>query len=132
MKTNVVIFMIALLASSFTVNTVYSQFEDFKQKKTPEERAQKFSEKLSKELSLSSDQQSSVYSIMLAHCTKADEIRAAETDKDSRKSQIKSLWESTDVQIQNVLNEEQVTKYNELKQKMREKKKQKKGKQKNN
>ncbi len=128
MKTNVVITMIALLVSSFTLNTVYSQTESFKQKKTPEERAERFSGRLSDELNLSAEQKSKVYDIMLSHCTKADEIRAAETDKESRKSQIKSLRKSTDSQIQSILSEEQKMKFNELKQNIKEKRKQKQGK----
>ena len=128
-KTTVVFIMIALLAS-FTVNNVYSQVDDLKPKKTPEESAQKMSERMSKALTLTSNQQSQAYSIILSHCQKADEIRAATTDKESRKTQIKSLRQSTDSQITAILTDEQVQKYNDLKQKMKERKHQKKGKQK--
>ena len=128
MKTKVAIIMIALLTSVFTVNTVYSQSDGVKQKKTPEERAQKVSEKLGIKLSLTSEQQSKVYDIILSHCHQADQIRANETSKETRKEQIKNLRQSTDSQITAVLTDEQVIKYNELKQMMKEKRKQKKGK----
>ena len=118
--------MIALLASSFTVNTVYSQVDGSKQKKTPEERAQIFSDKLSKKLSLTDEQHAKVYDIILSHCQQADQIRATETDKETRKSHIKNLRQSTDLQIQSVLTDEQKVKYEELKKMMIEKRKQKK------
>ena len=102
MKTSVLIIMIALL-SAFTVNSVFAQAEDLKQKKTPEERAQKFSEKMGTALSLTSDQQSQAYSIMLSHFQQADQIRAAETDKDSKRSKIKALRQSTDAQLKAIL-----------------------------
>jgi len=128
MRTRVLIIMIALLSSAFTVSKITSQVNDFKQKKTPEERAQNFSERLSKGLSLTSEQQNKVYDIMLSHATQADQIRTNETSKETRKEQLKNLRQSTDSQIQSVLTDEQIQKYNELKQKMKEKRKQKKGK----
>jgi Spy/CpxP family protein refolding chaperone len=128
MKTNVLIVMIALLSTVFTVNKLNSQVNDFKQKKTPEERAKKFSEKMSKGLTLTSEQQSSIYDIMLSHCRQADQIRANETSKETRKEQIKNLRQSTDSQIKALLTDEQALKYEELKQMIKEKRKQKKGK----
>lgn len=128
MKTSVVIIMIALLSTAFTVNKVNSQVNDFKPKKTPEERAQKLSERLSEKLTLTTEQRSSIYDIMLSHFQQADQIRAAETDKKTRRSQIKNLRQSTDLQIQSVLTDEQKVKYEELRQMMKEKRKQKKGK----
>jgi len=128
-KTIVIIIMISLV-SSFTVNRVYSQVEDLKPKKSPEERAKKMSEKMTKVLSLTNDQQSQAYNIVLSHCQKADEIRATAPDKAVCKEQMKLLRQSTDTQITAILTDEQVQKYNELKQKMKERKQQKKGKQK--
>jgi periplasmic protein CpxP/Spy len=125
MKKQIGLIVILLLTSLFTMNTAFSQNTEKAPKKTPEERAQKRSEKMSKYLSLTSEQQQKVYDIWLSHCTQADALRNSTTDKETRKSELKKLFESTDTQLQSVLTSEQLTKYNEMKEKMKEKRKNK-------
>jgi len=125
MKKQIGLIVILLLTSLFTINTAFSQNTEKAPKKTPEERAKNRSEKMAKYLSLTSEQQQKVYDIWLSHCTQADALRNSTTDKETRKSEMKKLFESTDTQLQSVLTSEQLTKYNEMKEKMKEKRKNK-------
>jgi len=127
MNKRIALFIIMIVTITFTAGSAYAQIDGLKQKKSPEERAQKMSDKMSKKLSLTSDQYNQVYSIMLSHAQQADQIRSS-NDKQSCKEQMKKLRQSTDSQLQAVFTEEQLQKYNELKMMMKEKRKNKKGK----
>lgn len=119
---NPIALLIIVLIAAFSVSTIQAQNKDFKPKKTPEERAQKITDKLNEKLSLSSDQYSKIYIIFLSHAQQADQIRSS-SDKQSRKDQMKSLRQSTDSQVQSVLSSEQLQKYNEIKKMIMEKRK---------
>jgi len=125
MKNRIAVTMFAMFIMAFAAVSTNAQIKDFKQKKTPEERAKHRTEKMSKKLSLTSDQYNQVYSIMFSHAQKADEIRNS-TDKQSRKDQMKSLFQSTDSQLQAVFSSEQLQKYNDMKEKRKNKKGKKK------
>ena len=116
----IAVFLITVL---FAAGSIYSQSVDKAPKKTPEERAKNRSEKMTKYLSLTDEQKQKVYDIWYSHCTQADAIRNSTTDKETCRKEIKKLFESTDLQLQSVLTSEQLTKYNEFKEKMKEKRK---------
>jgi periplasmic protein CpxP/Spy len=122
------IFTIVFAVTAFVVsaNTIFSQ--DFKFKKTPEERAQHRAEKMQKNLSLTDDQYKQVYSALLSQAQQMKDLKASkETDKTARKEKMKTIWQNTDATISGILNSEQQTKYQQMKEKRKEKHKQKKG-----
>lgn len=118
--------MLAVIAFVISANISYSQ--DFKTKKTPEQRAQKHAEKMKEHLSLTDDQYNQVYSALLSQAQQMKDLRSAkDTDKDARREKMKSIWQSTDATITGLLNSDQQTKYKALKEKRKEKHKNKKG-----
>jgi protein CpxP len=121
------IFTIVLAAAAFVVsaNTIFSQ--DFKFKKTPEERAQHRADKMQKNLSLTDDQYKQVYSALLSQAQQMKDLKSTDGDKTTRREKMKTIWQSTDATISGILNSEQQTKYQQMKEKRKEKHKQKKG-----
>jgi protein CpxP len=84
------------------------------QNKTPEERAESQTQKLTKELSLTSDQSTKIKASLLQQGQQADAIRtkyANATDKKPMHQEIKTLHESKDAEIKKVLTADQYTKY---------------------
>src|SRR3970040_1316774 len=84
----------------FSSADLFSQ-QDFN-KRTPEERAQKQSERMKKGLDLSDEQYQQVYDIFLKHITEADNIRNSSSvneDDSVKKEKLKALRESTHAQI---------------------------------
>ena len=120
-------FTLVLAAAAFVVsaNTVFSQ--DFKFKKTPEERAQHRAEKMQKNLSLTDDQYKQVYSALLSQAQQMQDLKSKDTDKTAKKEQMKAIWQNTDATITGILNSEQQVKYQQMKEKRKEKHKQRKG-----
>jgi len=90
------------------------------EQKTPEERAENQSQRLTKELSLTTDQTSQVKTIILNQEQKAEEIRTkykSATDKKAEHQEIQDLRTSSEGEIEKVLTADQLTKYKELKNK---------------
>ncbi|HMQ78144.1 MAG TPA: hypothetical protein PKE39_06115 [Ignavibacteria bacterium] len=73
-KFNLLSLLILLAAILFSISNTYSQQDngEKKQRKTPEERAQKRADKMKEKLSLTEDQHKQVYDIMLSQ---ANEIK---------------------------------------------------------
>jgi Spy/CpxP family protein refolding chaperone len=108
----------------FSSADLFSQ-QDFN-KRTPEERAQKQSERMKKGLDLSDEQYQQVYDIFLKHITEADNIRNGTSVNEDGKEKLKALRESTHLQILAVLTPEQQVKFEEKIKEMKEKRKFKK------
>lgn len=105
----------------------------FAQKKalSPEERAEKAKQKLSKELSLSSEQAEKVKSIILARNTEIQNLRAQNiTDKKAFHSQAKTIREKARAELKATLTEEQYKKFEAKKAEMKKKRMSQKGKKK--
>lgn len=118
-KSAILFVIVSLLIQNFS----YSQTEE-KKIPSPEERAQKRSEFLTKKLSLTESQKNSVYEIMLSHAQQMDQARETyASEKDKFKTTGKEIRTSTDNKLQSVFTEEQNTTYNEMKQKHMEKRK---------
>ena len=116
--------MLVITAFALSTNNVFSQYLG---KKTPEERAQKRAEKMTKHLSLSDDQYKQVYDAFLSQAQQFDALKSADGDKKAKKEQMKSIRQNTDATITGLLSAEQNTKYQQMKEKRKEKHKQKKG-----
>lgn len=88
------------------------------QKLTPEERAQKKTDRLTEELGLSEDQSTKVYDIMVDHCKTMDELHA---EMKALKMRMKAEREKTDEAIEAVLTPEQLETFRAKKEEMKKK-----------
>ncbi len=125
--------LLLIITAFFTSSTLFAQ-QDFN-KKTPEERAQKQSERMKKSLDLSDEQYQQIYDIFLKHITDADNIRNSSSvneDKSGKKEELKALRKNTHSKINTVLTPEQQVKFEQLLKEMKEKRKGKRNKEKMN
>jgi periplasmic protein CpxP/Spy len=121
--------LLFMIMAVFSTANLLSQ-QNFN-KKTPEERAQKQSERMKKSLDLSDEQYQQVYNIFLKHITEADNIRnssSVDENKSVKREKLKSLRETTHSQIYAVLTTEQQVKLEQMIKEMKEKRKSKKNK----
>ena len=124
--------MMILAAVLFSSGNVYSQQTGDgtkKQRKTPEERAQKRADKMKEKLSLTDDQHKQVYSILLSQANEMKsvwETTKNDQDKTARKEKMKAIWESANTQITSVLDANQQQLWEAHKKEMKEKHKGKK------
>lgn len=88
---------------------------------TPEERAQKRTDKMTKELELSEEQAKQVYAINL---NDAKEMEAIRIEKEKLKKRAKAQREKSRTEMDNVLTAEQKVKMEQIKKEKIEKKKQ--------
>jgi len=136
-KFNLLSLMLLLAALLFSVSNTYSQQDNSekKQRKTPEERAQKRADKMKEKLSLTDDQHKQVYDILL---TQGNEMKSVwessknDQDKTARKEKMKAIRESGKTQINSVLNANQQQLWETHKKEKKEKHKGKKHKGKKN
>ncbi len=104
-----------------------SGFAQGKFKKSPEERAKHKTEKMTKHLSLSDEQSKQVYDILYSRATQVDELRGnKDITKESRKEQVKALFQDTDSKLGNIFSKEQSEKWSKFKEMKKEKHMQKK------
>lgn len=80
--------------------------------KTPEERAQKNAEGLTRRLGLNDDQKTKATAIFLEQANAVSKAReAGSVDKEARRAEMKKLNEETDVKISALLTEDQKKTY---------------------
>ena len=96
--------------------------------RTPEQRANMQTQRLSKKLKLSAEQQAKVKEIFLARAQKVENVKSAQAEeKKQRKQQVKATKDESDAELKKVLTEEQYQQYLQMEenrhQKMREKRK---------
>jgi len=136
-KFNLLSLMLLLAALLFSVGNTYSQQDNSekKQRKTPEERAQKRADKMKEKLSLTDDQHKQVYDIVLSQANEMKSVWESsknDQDKTARKEKIKAIRESGKTQINSVLNANQQQLWETHKKEKKEKHKGKKHKGKKN
>jgi len=120
-----VISVIALLVFFASIN-IFSQGEDVKQKKTPEERADNVSTKMQKKLELTDEQKLSVHDALLETFKQGETDRELyKDDKEARRNAAKTRFEKLDSKFKEILSQEQYQKFETQKQKMKEKHKEK-------
>jgi periplasmic protein CpxP/Spy len=122
--TKIFAFILVVSALALTANEIFTQDLG---KKTPEERAQKRAEKMTKHLSLNDDQYKQIYDAFLLQAQQIDALKSTDGDKKVKKEQMKSIRQNTDATITGLLSAEQNIKYQQFKEKRKEKHKQKKG-----
>lgn len=108
----------AMLFISMGTMAFAQQDSTKKVRKTPEERAQHFTDQLDKKLSLTADQKTKIYTINLDGIKKAKgkHVEGQKPDRAAMKASI----EERDSQISSILNEGQRKTYEELKAKRAE------------
>lgn len=102
MKKVMMIFALALLTVTI------SNAQDAKQTKTPEERAEKLTKKLTKELDLNETQQTEIKSASVAHFTT---MKAKKAELKQLRAVLKEERKSYRDQVKAQLNEDQQVKY---------------------
>lgn len=110
------LFVLAL-AALFTV----SAFAQNKQKGTPEERADKVTNRMKEKLNLSDEQVAKIKAINLDAAKKKEELKAK--GKDERKqmrTQVNNIETERDSKIMEVLTEEQKAEYTKMKEKAKD------------
>lgn len=96
-------------------------FKSIAQEKTPEERAKSLTEKMTKSLLLSTDQQAQILTLNTGIAQKNDAIRKnVNMNKEQKQEAIKGNLEARKSNLKTILNEEQFKKYEKLEEKRRE------------
>jgi hypothetical protein len=95
----------------------------------PEQKAQRISKLLQKKLTLSEDQYAKVNAILLKRATQMDSLKAnrSTTDLKANKETRKAILTQTDSELKAVLNADQIKNYTELKNKFKERMKNRRG-----
>jgi len=117
-----------LIFGLFAVNSYAQNSDQTKTKKTPEQKAEKMAKKMQEKLSLSDAQYKSVYDLALNTINQRASLKANGSDKESRRAEMKSLMEKQESQLKSILSSDQWTKWESLKQEMKNKHKNKDGK----
>jgi phage portal protein BeeE len=126
MKTMKISMFLAALIAGFLFQDAAAQTTE-RTKLTAEERAQKLTEWMKKELTLTAAQEPTVHAINLKYADQMDDIKASEGDRRSKFKDAKATGKAKDDELKAVLTPEQFTIYSqkkeEMKQKMRENRK---------
>lgn len=88
---------------------------------TAEERAQKWTDWMKKELTLTAEQEPKIHAINLKYADQVDDIKAEEGDRRSKFKEVRATNKAKDEELKAVLTPEQFTKYTEKKQESRQK-----------
>lgn len=108
-----------------------SAFAQEKTKKTPEERATKLTEKMTKKLDLTAEQAAKVKQINLDAATKKQTLKAANKGKRKEiREQVKAIETDRSTQINLVLTDDQKVKYAKMEKHAKKKMKARRGKRK--
>jgi len=135
LKLKILAYALAVIVIFLSVHLVLAQVKDNLPSKTPEERASKITDLLSKKLSLSGNQYNSVYLLYLNQAQQIDSIKenlAAGGNKEDAIAGVKNILSQTDLQMGSILSDEQFQKYENFKDRLKEKLKQRILKKKNN
>jgi Spy/CpxP family protein refolding chaperone len=97
--------------------------------KTPEERAANQTKKLTEKLALSADQATQVQAALLERMTQMQSIKGMEKGGGKRRKAAKETMQAFDSKMKSILNADQYTKFQELREDMKEKMRKRKGKQ---
>jgi protein CpxP len=88
---------------------------------TAEERAQKWTDWMKTELTLTAEQEPKVHAINLKYADQMDDIKSAEGDRRSKFKDAKATSKAKDEELKAVLTPDQFTRYTAKKQEMQQK-----------
>ncbi len=114
--------MFSFLMLLLGVSSIYAQRPDRgnMEKLSPEEMAQKQTERLSEALELTETQYSQVYNIALEFINKKQELRENSTDREAMRESSKQLREEETTALKAVLTEAQIVKLEAMKEEMQD------------
>lgn len=119
-RKNFFVLTVLLFSTIIFLSKSYSQSET---KKSPEEMATKMADRMKTNLSLSDDQYKQVYDLFLTHCKDkiSNKEKFKDMSKESRKQMKKQGKENFRKQLGNILTPDQLSKWNEMKGKHKNK-----------
>jgi periplasmic protein CpxP/Spy len=126
------ILALSIFTASFTINIDAAKAQDgsaqnaSQQDQTPEQRATKQVQRLTKALTLTNDQSAQIQPMLLELNQKRDAMRNA-SDKRAAMKEMRDLVAAQDEKMKTILNADQYTKYQEIKDDAKEKMRGKKG-----
>jgi periplasmic protein CpxP/Spy len=126
------ILVLSIFTASFTINIDAAKAQDgsaqnaSQQDQTPEQRAAKQTQRLTKVLTLTNDQAAQIQPMLLELNQKRDAMRNA-SDKRAAMKEMRDLVTTQDEKMKTILNADQYTKYQDIKDDAREKMRGKKG-----
>jgi periplasmic protein CpxP/Spy len=126
------ILVLSIFTASFTINIDAAKGQDgsvqnaSQQDQTPEQKAAKQIQRLTKALTLTNDQAAQIQPMLLELNQKRDAMRNA-SDKRAAMKDMRDLVTAQDDKMKTILNADQYTKYQDIKDDAREKMRGKKG-----
>ncbi len=126
------ILALSIFTASFTVNTHYTNAQDGgfqsvrQQDQTPEQRAAKQVQRLTKSLTLTNDQVAQIQPMLLELNQKRDAIGNA-SDKRAAMKDMRDLVTAQDEKMKTILNADQYTKYQDIKDEAKDRMRGRKG-----
>jgi periplasmic protein CpxP/Spy len=123
------ILALSIFTASFTINidaATAQESQSAQQDQTPEQRATKQVQRLTKVLTLTNDQVAQIQPMLLELNQKRDAMRNA-SDKRAAMKDMRDLVTAQDDKMKTILNADQYTKYQDIKDDAREKMRGKKG-----
>jgi periplasmic protein CpxP/Spy len=126
------ILALSIFTASFTINIDAAKAQDAgvqsvaQQDQTPEQRATKQVQRLTKALTLTNDQAAQIQPMLLELNQKRDAMRNA-SDKRAAMKDMRDLVAAQDDKMKTILNADQYTKYQDIKEDAKEKMRGKKG-----
>ncbi len=91
-------------------------------RKTPEEKARKYTAEMTNDISLEKEQEEKVYLINLAVSTRFDSLYASKPEKDLLRKCTIDILKARDVEFRKVLSTEQFLRFDDIQREKREKK----------
>lgn len=122
MKSALTLYFAPILFFALAFGAVCSaQAQEDRARKSPEERAERMTERMKTELALDDAQTAKVKEINLKYAKERDALREKEyADRREKGKAMRASFASQDKEIEPLLNDEQRDKYQELKDEMRE------------
>jgi len=116
-------FIISALAIVFSVASAFAQdLQKAKTQKTPDQKSSRFTQRMTRELSLDAAQQERVQAINLERFKNIQETKAqAGLDAPTRRQKLKELEDNYFTTLKGVLSADQFTKFQAMKSEMKEK-----------
>jgi hypothetical protein len=115
----ILMLLVVLTAGSFGQQAIAQTTE--RTKLTAEERAQKLTDWMKSELTLTAEQEPTVHAINVKYANQMDDIKADGGDRRSKFKDARDNSKAKDEELKAVLTPDQFTKYTEKKQEMQQK-----------
>ncbi len=127
---------LTILFSILVLSISYAQGQRGQEPRTPEERAQRMTNRMEKQLTLTAEQKEQIYEINLEAAQKNEELRqkkqSGETEPQELRGERQAIAKDVDTKILALLDEEQKGKYEQMKENARNRAEERRGRRKGN